>query len=638
MKCSICGMSKDGNPAHARDYTGTGKHSPKFETKSIDLPEDAPISFGSELKSLGNGKYGAWALLFSDHESPDITSDYFDKDTDFFFEGEQKAIRPVLYDHGLDATLKSRKLGRGSLEIKDAGVWFETQLDIADEYDKKYLPYIETMAQAGRLGVSTGSAPHLIKREAVGKAMYIKSWPIVEVSLTPKPVEPRTKMPMALKSYAEVEREDLMAEFLDTDAGIEFKAQIDDLAATDSDPHEYVGDGNTCEQCGEPYDAGNHVSKKALEFLKGGPGSGPRPGQRNRAGTGHGRVLGRGMSDAALAADTEQSDREYILQNQQRSELHQALHNTIMQQVVGADREDNASSLRDAVTASYKAGLLTKTQHTALQATIEARIIHDKNTPGPRDRTIASGVVAGKNYLLHKSRNNKSLFDDKLAQHTQSIYELDRARDEVFRDIIAAEKVSGVTGTYIDKRAKVTETVTEYAARLVLLVLEQMEKYLDGEYDTNSNCSPVGNSMFYLRSFEDESPLQTFLSIKSLVGVRPNLSEHSSMAVSALEEFATETGSLIEGVKSLIERVEEKIQFRLASNDRSGQLISADTLGTLQEAKGLLDAAFESKTELVNQLNGLVDLATPKKPIDLTGYLTLALAEHENEMAQVPHN
>src|SRR2546421_672612 len=83
---------------------------------------------------------------------------------------------------------------------KDAGVWFETEKALADEYDSKYIPYIQQMAEKGMLGISTGSAPHLISRESVGKSMHIKSWPIVEVSLTPKPVEPRTKKSMSLKS------------------------------------------------------------------------------------------------------------------------------------------------------------------------------------------------------------------------------------------------------------------------------------------------------------------------------------------------------------------------------------------------------------------------------------------------------
>jgi hypothetical protein len=182
-------------------------HPYKAPSKSIPEIEAVETAFGTELKSLGNGRYGAWAVLFTNSADPDLTDDFFDNKTDFYFEGEKKAIRPLLYDHGLDPTLKARRIGRATLEIKDAGVWLEAQLDIADQYDKKYLqkylPSIELMASKGKLGVSTGSAPHMIQREQVGKAFHLKSWPVVEVSLTPKPIEPRTKGFVSLKSFME---------------------------------------------------------------------------------------------------------------------------------------------------------------------------------------------------------------------------------------------------------------------------------------------------------------------------------------------------------------------------------------------------------------------------------------------------
>ncbi len=156
--------------------------------------DEALIYFGDAVKAMGGGKVGGYLVLFSTDSDPDLTGDFFTKNTDFFFDEAPKAV--ILYDHGLDPTLKARKLGRGSLRIDDVGVWVETQLELRDEYEKA----IYAMAEAGKLGWSSGSAPHLVERTPVKKSVEIKSWPIVEASLTPVPTEPRTAA-ITLKSY-----------------------------------------------------------------------------------------------------------------------------------------------------------------------------------------------------------------------------------------------------------------------------------------------------------------------------------------------------------------------------------------------------------------------------------------------------
>lgn len=158
---------------------------------------DTLLFFGGEVKALGGGRVGGYLARFTTPKDPDLARDFFTKETDFFLEdGEGKAV--VLYDHGLDPKIKARKLGKGSVKVDDVGAWIESQLNMADEYEKA----IYAMAKAGKLGWSSGSAPHLVEREAVGKAFFIKSWPIVEASLTPRPCEPRNRA-MPLKSYAE---------------------------------------------------------------------------------------------------------------------------------------------------------------------------------------------------------------------------------------------------------------------------------------------------------------------------------------------------------------------------------------------------------------------------------------------------
>ena len=47
------------------------------EEKSIDL-EETVVNFGSELKSLGEGKFGGYLVRFTTAEDPDLTGDYND--------------------------------------------------------------------------------------------------------------------------------------------------------------------------------------------------------------------------------------------------------------------------------------------------------------------------------------------------------------------------------------------------------------------------------------------------------------------------------------------------------------------------------------------------------------------------------
>jgi HK97 family phage major capsid protein len=148
------------------------------------------------LKALGDGKIGGYLVLFSSADQPDLTGvDYFDAATDFDMEDGQKTA--VYYQHGLDATLKRRKLGNGTLKKDDVGVWLEAQLELRDQYEQA----IYGLVEAGKCGLSSGTAAHLVEREPVGSALHIKRWPLgLDASITPTPCEPRTRV-LSLKSF-----------------------------------------------------------------------------------------------------------------------------------------------------------------------------------------------------------------------------------------------------------------------------------------------------------------------------------------------------------------------------------------------------------------------------------------------------
>lgn len=170
--------------------------------------DDTLIYYGGSVKALGGGKVGGYLVLFTTADDPDIEREFFTKSTDFFLEDSPRAL--VIYDHGLDPTLKARRLGRGEMRIDDVGVWLEAQLALRDDYEKA----IYAMAEAGKLGWSSGSIPHLVDRVRVKKSVEIKAWPIGEASLTPTPTEPRAAA-FTLKSYREAKASDLFTNLIE---------------------------------------------------------------------------------------------------------------------------------------------------------------------------------------------------------------------------------------------------------------------------------------------------------------------------------------------------------------------------------------------------------------------------------------
>jgi HK97 family phage major capsid protein len=155
--------------------------------------EETLIAYGSELKALGEGKVGGYLIRFSTADDPDLTNDFFTKDTDLHFPPEM----PVLYNHGLDKTIKKRVIGKAVVNIDEVGAWAEAQLNLRDDYEKE----IYKLVEAGKLGYSSGALSHLVEREPAGKAAFIKSWFVGEVSLTPTPAEPRNSV-VSLKSLS----------------------------------------------------------------------------------------------------------------------------------------------------------------------------------------------------------------------------------------------------------------------------------------------------------------------------------------------------------------------------------------------------------------------------------------------------
>ena len=130
-----------------------------------------------------------YLVRFGNPQDTDLERDYFTKSTDFgmeFIDGSSHKLG-LYYNHGMDPVVKTKKIGYGSIKMTDFGLWYEAQLDMADEYAKM----IYDLAQKGKLGFSSGAASHMVDREKVGKSFEIKRWNLAEASLTPQPAESR---------------------------------------------------------------------------------------------------------------------------------------------------------------------------------------------------------------------------------------------------------------------------------------------------------------------------------------------------------------------------------------------------------------------------------------------------------------
>jgi HK97 family phage major capsid protein len=167
--------------------------------------ETVVLNASEPLKALGDidnnpdlVRVGAYAVRFSGPDEKDLTGEYFTKATNF---GKNEGNgADVMFNHGEPIGDKSifKKIADIAFEAAkavkdDIGIFVETVLDLADEYQKAIFDLI----QAGKLAWSTGSASHVIKKAEDGQ---ILRWPIVEVSFTPVPAEPRLPKIVSLKS------------------------------------------------------------------------------------------------------------------------------------------------------------------------------------------------------------------------------------------------------------------------------------------------------------------------------------------------------------------------------------------------------------------------------------------------------
>ena len=168
---------------------------------------DVLTSFPDAIKSDRLGYVKGYLVRFGDSKSADLEGDYFTQSTDYGFpmEAGKRVPLNVYYHHGMDAQVGKKSIGTGYIKMDDTGLWYEAQLDLADEYGSM----IAKLCKQGKMGFSSGAAAHLVERKSMGGAAEITRWPIAEASITPTPAEYRNSVKSLEEYYGMGEMDDM---------------------------------------------------------------------------------------------------------------------------------------------------------------------------------------------------------------------------------------------------------------------------------------------------------------------------------------------------------------------------------------------------------------------------------------------
>lgn len=200
--CAICELAES---LGAEDGMADDDEPEMVEAPSIKALGDDLLAFdGDAVKALGEGWVGGYLVKFSDpvKSGGDLThyKDMFlpPPDTDY-----GSATKSDVYVHHrmLPGLGKKQLRNQADIGFDDAGVFIKHLLDLRDPYERA----LYTAAQQGKLGWSSGTAPHLVERKSLEDGRHIVAkWPLgLDASYTPTPAGGLEMTTAALKALSE---------------------------------------------------------------------------------------------------------------------------------------------------------------------------------------------------------------------------------------------------------------------------------------------------------------------------------------------------------------------------------------------------------------------------------------------------
>lgn len=155
------------------------------------------------MPELGAGWVGGYLVRFGDPatDQGDLSEyrDIFTRDTDY---GNAKTSTVWTHHRMLPGYGKARLTNDALLEMTDAGVFVKHLLNMRDDYERR----LYAAAAAGKLGWSSGTAPHLVERKSLGDGRHqVMLWPLgLDASYTPIPAGGFSTTTSALKTMQEL--------------------------------------------------------------------------------------------------------------------------------------------------------------------------------------------------------------------------------------------------------------------------------------------------------------------------------------------------------------------------------------------------------------------------------------------------
>jgi len=183
--------------------------------------------YSDAIKSDRLGSVKGYLVRFGSPDSTDLEGDYFTPQTDFGFpiKAGQRVPLNLYYHHGMDKFVGKKSIGTGFVKMDETGLWYEAQLDMADEYGSM----IAKLCKQGKMGYSSGAAGHMVERKSVGKASEITRWCIAEASITPTPAEYRNSVKSLEEMYGMepmMEEEEMVMAPMPEQSAAEYAAEI----------------------------------------------------------------------------------------------------------------------------------------------------------------------------------------------------------------------------------------------------------------------------------------------------------------------------------------------------------------------------------------------------------------------------
>lgn len=163
---------------------------PGYSVKTVG---DTGLVNGYLVKYGGDGDLSEWRDVFSGH-------------TDY---GRHKKSDVWVHHRMLPGLGKRRLTNQADISLDDEGVFIKHLLDLRNSYEAK----LYSLAQQGKLGWSSGTAPHLVERKALGDGRHeVSQWILgLDASYTPTPAGGLVVNATAMKSLFDEAGLDLLA-------------------------------------------------------------------------------------------------------------------------------------------------------------------------------------------------------------------------------------------------------------------------------------------------------------------------------------------------------------------------------------------------------------------------------------------